>query len=165
MAATSPRVPPTTGPARSVATTTRRACGMPRSGSTSSPEALRLHGAILERSAMATSTAPKPITAPPSTAYKIVDVPEIHRDVIRRYGMPGTFVGPSEQESPWVPFGANAALRHLAFDVRHNIFSNILWVKSQGVVGTHKHRGTVVMMCLAGSVRYLEYDWVAGPGD
>ena len=55
--------------------------------------------------------APRPITAPPSTAYQIVDVPEIHRDVIRRYGVPGTFVGPSELESPWVPFGPNAALR------------------------------------------------------
>jgi hypothetical protein len=114
---------------------------------------------------MATSTAQKPITAPPSTAYKIVDIPEIHREVIRRHAVPGTFVGSSEQESPWVAFGPNAAIRHLAFDVRHNIFSNVLWVKSKGVIGTHKHRGTVVMMCLEGSVRYLEYDWVAHPGD
>jgi 2,4'-dihydroxyacetophenone dioxygenase len=26
------------------------------------------------------------------------------------------------------------------------------------------HRGTIVMVCLEGSVRYLEYDWVASPG-
>jgi len=104
------------------------------------------------------------MTAPPSTAYKIVDVPEIYADVIRRHGIPGTFVGASEPESPWVPFGANAAIRHLLFDTRHNIFSNILWIKSAGVIGTHKHRGTVVMVCLEGSARYLEYDWVAGPG-
>ena len=90
----------------------------------------------------------KGMTAPPSTAYKIVDVPELYRDVIQRHAVPGTFVGPSEKESPWVPFGANAAIRHFAFDVRHNIFSNILWIKSKGVVGTHKHRGTVVMVCL-----------------
>jgi hypothetical protein len=105
----------------------------------------------------------KPITAPPSTAYKIVDVPEIHRDVIERHAVPGTFV--AEKDSPWVPFGPNAAIRHVHFDVRHNIFSNVLWVKSAGVVGTHKHRGTVVMMCMEGSVRYLEYDWVAHAGD
>ena len=104
------------------------------------------------------------MTAPPSTAYKIVDVPEAYADVIRRHGIPGTFVGASEQESPWVPFGANAAIRHLLFDTRHNIFSNILWIKSAGVIGTHKHRGTVVMVCLEGSARYLEYAWVAGPG-
>lgn len=105
------------------------------------------------------------MTAPPSTAYKIVDVPELYRDVIVRHGVPGTFVGPSERESPWVPFGDRAAIRHLAFDVRNNRFSNILWIKASGVVGTHKHHGTVVMVCLEGSTRYLEYDWVAGPGD
>ena len=105
------------------------------------------------------------MTAPASTAYKIVELPEPYRDVIRRHGVAGTFVSSSEQESPWVPFGPNAAIRHLLFDTRHNVFSNILWLKSAGVIGTHKHRGTVVMMCLEGSTRYLEYDWVAGPGD
>jgi 2,4'-dihydroxyacetophenone dioxygenase len=39
----------------------------------------------------------------------------------------------------------------------------VLWIKARGVVGTHKHHGTVVMVCLEGSARYLEYDWVAGP--
>jgi 2,4'-dihydroxyacetophenone dioxygenase len=104
------------------------------------------------------------MTGPASTAYKVVDLPELYKDVIKRHGIPGTFVGSSDQESPWVPFGPNAAIRHLLFDTRHNIFSNILWIKSAGVIGTHKHRGTVVMMCLEGSARYLEYDWVAGPG-
>jgi 2,4'-dihydroxyacetophenone dioxygenase len=105
------------------------------------------------------------IQAPPSTAYKIVDVPENYRDVIQRHGLPGTFVGPTLEESPWVPFGDKAAIRHLAFDPRNNTFGNILWIKKAGVIGTHKHRGTVVMVCLEGSARYLEYDWVAGPGD
>ena len=97
-----------------------------------------------------------------STAYKIVTVPEPHMNVIQRHGIPGTFVSRSEEESPWVPFGPNAAIRHLLFDTRHNIYSNILWLKSAGVIGTHKHRGTVTMFCLEGSTRYLEYDWVAG---
>ena len=48
--------------------------------------------------------------------------------------------------------------------MRQGIFSNILWVKSPGTIGTHLHRGTIVMVCLEGSVRYLEYDWVASPG-
>jgi 2,4'-dihydroxyacetophenone dioxygenase len=106
----------------------------------------------------------KPMTAPPSTEYRIVDVPEIYADLIKRQGVPGSFVGTDRLESPWVPFGDNAALRHLAFDVRHNLYSNVLWIKTPGVIGTHKHRGTVVMLCLEGSVRYLEYDWVASPG-
>ena len=105
------------------------------------------------------------MTGPASTAYKIVDLPELYRDVIKRHGVAGTFVSSAERDSPWVPFGPKAAIRHLLFDTRHNIFSNILWIKSAGVIGTHKHRGTVVMMCLEGSARYLEYDWVAGPGD
>jgi len=113
---------------------------------------------------MTTSTITK-MTAPPSTAYRIVDVPEAYADVVKRHGIPGTFVSSSERESPWVPFGSQAAIRHLLFDTRHNILSNILWMKSAGVIGTHKHRGTVVMVCLEGSARYLEYDWVAGPGD
>ena len=116
---------------------------------------------VAQKSASATQQGMK---APPSTAYKIVDIPELYRDTVKRYGVPGTFVGPSEKDSPWVPFGPNAAIRHLGFDPRHNIFMNMLWVKSAGVIGTHKHRGTVVMMCLEGSVRYLEYDWLATPG-
>ena len=43
--------------------------------------------------------------APPSTAHKIVDIPENHKAIIERYAVSGTFVGPSEAESPWAPFG------------------------------------------------------------
>ncbi len=111
-----------------------------------------------------TTTNDQGITAPPSTAYKIVDVPELYKDIIGRHGSTGSFVGVSDEESPWVPFGVSAAIRHLAFTTRHNFFANILWIKANGVVGTHKHRGTVIMMCLEGSARYLEYDWVATPG-
>jgi hypothetical protein len=100
----------------------------------------------------------------PSTAYEIVEIPEPLKPVIDRHGIEGKFVGGSEEDSPWVPFGETAAIRHLSFDTRRSAFSNILWVKSGGVVGTHKHRGTVIMMCLEGSFRYLEYDWVATPG-
>src|SRR4026207_1684267 len=107
----------------------------------------------------------KPMAAPPSTAYRIVNVPQPYGAVIEHHGVQGKFVSSDERESPGVPFGSNAAIRHLAFDVRRNAYSNILWIKSGGVVGTHRHRGTVVMLCMEGSARYLEYDWVAGPGD
>ncbi|MEI9852127.1 MAG: 2,4'-dihydroxyacetophenone dioxygenase family protein [Sphingomonas sp.] len=103
--------------------------------------------------------------APPSSAYRIVDIPEPYGDLIKARGIEGTYVGASEEESPWVPFGDNAAIRHLAFDVRSNSYCNILWIKSAGVIGTHKHRGPVWAIVLEGSVRYLEYDWVATPGD
>ena len=41
----------------------------------------------------------------------------------------------------------------------------MLWIKSPGVIGTHKHRGPVWAIGLEGSFRYLEYDWVCRPGD
>ena len=74
--------------------------------------------------------------APPSGAYKIVKVEELYGDLIKERGLEGTYVGKSEEESPWVPFGDNAAIRHLAFDVRQNTYCNILWIKSPGVIGT-----------------------------
>ena len=103
--------------------------------------------------------------APPSSAYKIVQVEELYGDLIRNKGVEGTYGGREESESPWVPFGEGAAIRHLAFDVRQNIYCNILWIKGPGVIGTHKHRGPVWAIGLEGSFRYLEYDWVCRPGD
>jgi 2,4'-dihydroxyacetophenone dioxygenase len=97
--------------------------------------------------------------------YSVIDVPEKYQDMVDAHGIPGGFVGHTEVDSPWVPFGDNAAIRHIAFDVRQNWYGNILWIKSPGVIGTHKHRGQVIMLCLEGSCRYLEYDWVAHPGD
>ena len=108
---------------------------------------------------------PSPMKAPPSSAYKIVPVTEMYGDLIKKYGSAGTYVGASEAESPWVPFGDNAAIRHLAFDVRQNVYCNILWIKGPGVIGTHKHRGMVWAIGLEGSFRYLEYDWVCKPGE
>lgn len=104
------------------------------------------------------------VKAPPSSAYRVVEIPILYRDVLERHAVPGTFVGEDALHSPWVPFGSNAAIKHLQFDVRSNRMANILWIKEKGVVGTHFHRGTVTMVCLEGSCRYLEYDWVAGPG-
>ena len=100
-----------------------------------------------------------------ASKFSITNVPEPHAHVIKRFGVEGGYVGASEAESPWVPFGDSAFIRHLAFDVRNNAYCNILWVKAGGALGTHKHRGSVSAMCLEGGFRYLEYDWVAGPGD
>lgn len=103
--------------------------------------------------------------APPSDTKEIVDIPYNYRDVVERTSPGGRYIdAQSDVDSPWVPFGDNAAIKHLAFDVRRNLYSNILWMKGPGTIGTHFHRGTVTMVCLEGSVRYLEYDWVASPG-
>ena len=94
----------------------------------------------------------------------IIPVHEPFAKMIKKYGSTGGFIGPSEDDSPWVPDGDSAAIRHLAFDVRNNSYANILWVKSGGHLGTHRHRGFVSAITLEGSWRYLEYDWVAKPG-
>ncbi|GAA5049959.1 hypothetical protein GCM10023208_08530 [Erythrobacter westpacificensis] len=116
---------------------------------------------------MATQEKPKlgAKTAAEAGAFKIVNVPETYKHVIDTYVRDGTYVSTDEAESPWVPFGDNAAIRHLAFDIRNNVYANVLWIKEKGVIGTHKHRGMVWAIGLEGSFRYLEYDWVCRPGD
>jgi 2,4'-dihydroxyacetophenone dioxygenase len=99
-----------------------------------------------------------------STAFKAFNVNDPEADIIRRFGVEGGHLGPGEIDSPWVPYGDNAAIRHMAFDVRGNWYANTLWIKKPGMIGTHKHHGTVLMLCTHGSVRYLEYDWTATAG-
>jgi 2,4'-dihydroxyacetophenone dioxygenase len=107
----------------------------------------------------------KVMTAPPSSKSAIVDVGFPYKALVDRLSPGGRYIdAQTDVDSPWVPFGPGAAIKHLAFDVRTGTFSNILWVKGPGVVGTHLHRGTIVMVCLEGSVRYLEYDWTASVG-
>ena len=65
-----------------------------------------------------------------------------------------------------MPFGDKAAiqapgLRRAPQHLRQHLVDQ----EGRASIGTHKHRGTVVMVCLEGSARYLEYDWVAHPGD
>jgi len=91
---------------------------------------------------------------------------EARVDVMRdKYAMTEGYVGASEEVSPWVPFVENVWIRHLTFDVRSSSASNVLWVGAGGLLGRHRHRGPVSGYTLEGTWRYLEYDWVAGPGD
>jgi 2,4'-dihydroxyacetophenone dioxygenase len=90
--------------------------------------------------------------------------PEPYAPTIAEFGLTGGHIGPSEAESPWVPFGDSAAIRHLSFDVRTGAVANVLWVKGGGRIGTHRHRGAVSAITLEGSWGYYEYDWIARPG-
>ena len=84
--------------------------------------------------------------------------------VVQEYAVPDIHIGDGEAESPWVPFRENTFIRHLAFDVRSNMYANVLWVKKGGMLGRHRHRGRVYGYTLEGSWRYLEYGWVARSG-
>src|SRR5262245_59763839 len=48
--------------------------------------------------------------------------------VVQEYAFPDVHIGPGEDESPYVPYVENVFIRHLAFDVRNNMYANILWV-------------------------------------
>jgi 2,4'-dihydroxyacetophenone dioxygenase len=84
--------------------------------------------------------------------------------VVREYAFPDIHIGAGEDESPYVPFRDNVFIRHLAFDVRNNLYANILWVKKGGMLGRHRHRGRIFACTMEGSWRYLEYDWIARAG-
>jgi 2,4'-dihydroxyacetophenone dioxygenase len=94
----------------------------------------------------------------------VIDTKSSLDAVVQQYAFPDIHIGASEEESPWVPFKENVFIRHLAFDVRNNLYANILWVQKGGVLGRHRHRGRIFACTLEGSWRYLEYDWVARPG-
>jgi len=100
-----------------------------------------------------------------SKESNIVQLPvDPNAAVIDRYRLEGGHIGIGEDESPWVPFGDSAAIRHLSFDVRTGSVCNILWVKGGGKIGTHRHRSAVSAVTLEGSWGYYEYDWIARPG-
>ncbi len=81
-----------------------------------------------------------------------------------KYARPDIHIGADEQSSPTIEVFPGILVRFLSFDVRNNSFSNITMVPNGGVIGRHRHRGSVIAITLEGSWRYLEYDWVAGPG-
>ncbi|MEU3712148.1 2,4'-dihydroxyacetophenone dioxygenase family protein [Streptomyces catenulae] len=80
-----------------------------------------------------------------------------------RYALPEGHI--PEGASPWLPFVPQVMIKHLTFDIRSNSAANVLWVQAGASLGRHRHRGPVSGYVLDGSWRYLEYDWVARPGD
>jgi 2,4'-dihydroxyacetophenone dioxygenase len=72
------------------------------------------------------------MTAPPSDKAEIVDIKYPYKEIVERTSPGGRYIdAQTDVDSPWVPFGDNAAIKHLAFDVRRNLYSNILWVKGR----------------------------------
>jgi 2,4'-dihydroxyacetophenone dioxygenase len=81
-----------------------------------------------------------------------------------RYSRPDVHIASDDTASPKIEVFPGIFVRFLSFDVRSNSFSNITMVPDGGIIGRHRHRGSVVAITLEGTWRYLEYDWVAGPG-
>ena len=82
----------------------------------------------------------------------------------KEFAIPDVHIGADEAASPTIEVFPDIYVRFLSFDVRSNAFSNITMVPKGGIIGRHRHRGSVIGVVLEGSWRYLEYDWVARPG-
>jgi 2,4'-dihydroxyacetophenone dioxygenase len=100
----------------------------------------------------------------PSRNISQILCPEDVAATTLKYSRPDVYIGSDERASPKIEVFPGIFVRFLSFDVGSNSFSNITMVPDGGVIGRHRHRGSVVAITLEGSWRYLEYDWVAGPG-
>jgi quercetin dioxygenase-like cupin family protein len=67
-------------------------------------------------------------------------------------------------DGPWVPYAEGVWIQPCCFDVTSGGFSVLLKGLPGAKLGVHYHVGTVRGYTMRGQWRYLEHDWVAGPG-
>jgi 2,4'-dihydroxyacetophenone dioxygenase len=65
---------------------------------------------------------------------------------------------------PWVPQADGVWFRPLRLSPSLGTWSNLLRVTRQGRINLHRHLAPVEAWVIRGQWRYLEHDWVAGPG-
>lgn len=65
---------------------------------------------------------------------------------------------------PWVPSGYNTWFKPARISVQSGTWANLVKIPAGQKVGLHRHVGPVQGYTLQGHWRYLERDWVAGPG-
>jgi quercetin dioxygenase-like cupin family protein len=66
---------------------------------------------------------------------------------------------------PWVEQTPGVWFKLLRASPSEERYTNLLKVAPGGLLARHRHPGPVEAWVIAGSWRYLEHDWVAGPGD
>lgn len=69
-----------------------------------------------------------------------------------------------DDDGPWIPYADGVWIQPCCFDVTSGGFSVLLKGLPGAQLGVHYHVGTVRGYTLRGHWRYLEHDWVAGPG-
>lgn len=65
---------------------------------------------------------------------------------------------------PWVEQADGVWFKPLRLAPHLDLYANLLRVSAGGTVNRHRHHGPVDAWVMQGSWRYLEHDWVAGPG-
>ena len=70
----------------------------------------------------------------------------------------------SAADLPWVEQAEGVWFKPLRLSPEQDVWANLLKVSAAGTINRHKHYGPVEAWVLQGRWRYLEHDWVAGPG-
>jgi quercetin dioxygenase-like cupin family protein len=69
-----------------------------------------------------------------------------------------------DNEQLWVPLAENRWSRPLCLNVSQGYWVHLTRFRGSGVISCHRHPAPVHGFVMQGSWRYLEHDWVAGPG-
>lgn len=69
-----------------------------------------------------------------------------------------------DDEKMWVPLAENRWSRPLCLNVSQGYWVHLTKFRGSGVISCHRHPAPVHGFVIRGSWRYLEHDWVAGPG-
>lgn len=67
-------------------------------------------------------------------------------------------------EVPWVPQAEGVWFKPVRLAPHADMWANLLKVSPAGMLNRHRHFGHVEAWVMQGRWRYLEHDWVAGPG-
>jgi hypothetical protein len=69
-----------------------------------------------------------------------------------------------DESKAWIPYAEGVWIQPCHFNVTTGGFTVLLKALPGAALGVHYHTGTVRGLTLRGNWRYLEHDWVAGPG-
>ena len=70
-----------------------------------------------------------------------------------------------DDERLWVPVLEHIDFRPLFFDISAGTRLSVARMRTQGVIGRHRHPGYVHVYIIKGRFRYLEHPWTAKAGD
>lgn len=69
-----------------------------------------------------------------------------------------------DESKAWIPYAEGVWVQPCHFNVTTGGLTVLLKAMPGAALGVHYHTGTVRGLTLRGNWRYLEHDWVAGPG-
>lgn len=70
----------------------------------------------------------------------------------------------NDDERLWAPLGENRWSRPLCLNASQGYWVHLTKFRGAGVISCHRHPAPVHGFVIQGKWRYLEHDWVAGPG-